>query len=137
MAESELQVMVDARDADREELAELARQLRAELLQLDVERVDEVVVGEAPPGTRAGDVVALGALLVSLAGQAKLLPALVDTVKGWLGRVGQPSTVKLELDGDVLEVTGASSSQQQQLIEAWLARHTVGPPLQPEGAAGT
>jgi len=31
--------------------------------------------------------------------------------------------VKLELDGDALELTGVSSRDQQRLIELWIERH--------------
>jgi hypothetical protein len=106
---------------DEEQRAWLAGQLREELLQLDVHRVDAVHGGEAPGGTRSGPWTAVGALLVTLAGDSGALAGLIDAVKSWLSRVGG-RTAKLELDGDVLELTGVSSRQQQQLIDAWLAR---------------
>lgn len=138
---TDLAVQVEADEADLEQLDELTRQLREELLQLEVERVEAPRGGPAPPGTRAGEVAAVGALLVGLAGKVGLLPVVVDTIRGWLTRARQPGVVKLEMDGDVLEVTGASSAQQQQLIEAWLARHTATQPdaeaVAEEGAAGS
>jgi hypothetical protein len=109
--------------ADAEELDELVGQLRRELLELDVESVDRARGGPAPSGARAVDVLALGTLLVSLVDPATVLPAVVAAVEMWLRGRGQRS-VKLELDGDVLEVTGLSSADQRRLVDGWLARHT-------------
>jgi Effector Associated Constant Component 1 len=122
-----LALQVDAgADEDAEELAELTRQLRAELLQLDVEAVEPATAGEPPPGTRAVEALALGGLIVSLVKSAGTLASVVNAVRSWLG--GGQRSVKLELDGDVLEVTGVSGSQQQALINAWIERHAARPP---------
>lgn len=110
--------------ADAEELDELVGQLRRELLELDVESVDRARGGPAPKGARAVDVLALGTLLVSVVDPAAVLPAVVAAVEAWLRGRGQRS-VKLELDGDVLEVAGLSSRDQRRLIDGWLARHAV------------
>jgi hypothetical protein len=108
--------------ADAEELEELVAQLRRELLELDVESVDRARGGPAPRGARAVDVLALGTLLVSLADPATVLPSVVAAVQVWSSGRSQRS-VKLELDGDVLEVTGLSSGDQRRLIDGWLDRH--------------
>ncbi|MGH3751325.1 MAG: hypothetical protein ACRDRP_01275 [Pseudonocardiaceae bacterium] len=110
-------------DADAEELAELAVQLREQLLELDIERADPVTAGQAPPGTRAGEIVVAGALTVMLAVSRKLLTALTEVVQSWVSLSGGRS-VKLELDGDVLEVTGITRRDQRELIQAWIDRHT-------------
>ena len=64
-------------------------------------------MSEPPPGTRAVDFVALGTLVITVA-QSQLLVAVVSTVRSWLGSHPQRS-IKLEIDGDVLEMTGLSS----------------------------
>jgi hypothetical protein len=110
-------------EADAEELAALAGQLGDQLLELDVERVDPVTDGQTPAGTRAGDVVVAGALIVSLVQSSGLLSALVDTVRSWVCRIGGRS-VRLEIGGDVLEVTGIGSQAQRELIQVWIDRHT-------------
>jgi hypothetical protein len=49
---------------------------------------------------------------------------VVATVRGWLRRAPeQTRTVRLELDGDVLELSGASSQDQERLVELFLSRH--------------
>jgi hypothetical protein len=117
----ELQVAVGS-DDDAEQVAEATLQLRRELLDLDVEAVKVPRIGEPPPGTRAVELAALGALVVTVA-QSQLLGPVVAAVRSWLAGSPQRS-IKLELDGDVLELTGVSSKDQQRLAEEWLRRHT-------------
>ena len=108
-------------DADADEVAEATLQLRRELLDLDVEAVELPRAGEAPPGTRAVELAALGALVVTV-GQSPLLGPVVATVRSWLASAPQRS-IKLELEGDALELTGLSSKEQRRLVDEWLRRH--------------
>lgn len=50
------------------------------------------------------------------------LVALVRTVRGWLGNRSD-RRVRVELDGDVLELSGASGKETQRVIDAWIDRH--------------
>jgi hypothetical protein len=109
-------------DADAEEVAEAAEQLRRELLDLDVDSVDLPRGGEAPPGTRGVELAALGGLLVTV-GQSQLLAPVIAAIRSWLGGSPQRS-IKLELDGDTLELSGISSKEQRRLVDEWLQRHT-------------
>ena len=108
-------------DGDAEEIAEATLGLRRELLDLDVDVVVVPGAGEPPPGSRAVDVAALGALLVHLA-DPEVLAGVVAAVRGWLSGSSRRS-IKLELDGDVLELRGVSSQEQRRLTDEWLARH--------------
>ena len=110
-------------DADAEEVAEATLQLRRELLDLDVNSVDLPTAGQPPPGTRGVELAALGALLVSVT-QSQLLAPVLAAVRSWLGGSPQRS-IKLELEGDTLELTGISSTEQRRLVEEWLRRHTA------------
>jgi hypothetical protein len=122
---AQLDLAVDAGpDADDEELERLARSLRAELLELDVDAVEPATAGSAPEGTRALEALAVGALVVRLARHSDKLAGLVRTVRGWIG--GSPDRrVRIELDGDVLELTGATDEQRDRLVEAWIERHAT------------
>jgi hypothetical protein len=51
-----------------------------------------------------------------------VLPTLVGSVIAWLTR-DRSRKVVIELDGDRLELSGASPEQQQVLVEAWLDRN--------------
>ncbi len=110
------------RGADAEAVADATSQLRRELLELDVDSVYMPRSENPPPGSRGADVAALGALVVTIA-QSPLLGSVVDTVQSWLARSRQ-GTVKLELGGDVLELTGVSSDEQRRLTDEWLRRHS-------------
>jgi hypothetical protein len=120
---STIGIRVDAGpDADAGEVAEATLRLRHELLDLDVDAVAPAPGGEPPPGTRGVELAALGALLVTVS-QSHLLAPVLEAVRSWLA--GSPQrAIKLELDGDVLELSGVSSKEQRRLTDEWLRRHT-------------
>jgi hypothetical protein len=121
---SELTLLLSEDGADAERLDTLTRVLRRELDQLDVERVTPVTVGEAPEGSRAIEVAAVGALLVTLGTSAQALGKVVGAIRDWLGRTPGPvRTVRLELGGDVLELSQASAAEQDRLVELFVSRH--------------
>jgi hypothetical protein len=108
-------------DGDAEEVVQASLQLRRELLDLDVDAAEVPEAGEPPPGSRAVDAAALGALVVHIA-DPQLLSAVAATVRSWLAGSSRRS-IKLQLGGDVLELTGVSSSEQRRLTDEWLARN--------------
>ena len=112
----ELDVDSDAADEERDELA---RGLRDELLELDVEAVDRPE-SPAPEGTRGPGAIELGTLLVTVGQSA--LGLVTSTIARWVQRRGGRS-VTLELDGDRIELTGVSADDQRRLIETVVARH--------------
>jgi anthranilate phosphoribosyltransferase len=110
-------------DGDAEEVAEATFGLRREFLSLDVDTVEVPREGEPPPGSRAVDLAGLGGLMVKIA-NSQLLAAVVAAVGSWLAGSSRRS-IKLELDGDVLELTGVSTKEQRRLTDEWLERHTA------------
>jgi hypothetical protein len=120
----ELSLLLAEEGADAERLEELAGFLRGELLQFEVEDVAALPAGAPPPGARSFDVAAVGGLLVTLCHSAESLRVVVSAIRGWLGRGGGTRrTVRLELDGDVLELSAATARDQDRLIEVFIARH--------------
>jgi hypothetical protein len=123
----ELRLRLHEDEADRERLDALTGLLRQELLQLDVEDVRPLPGGEAPPGSRAFDVAAIGGLLVTLGQSAEQLGPVVQTIRNWLGRgQGPRRTVRLEIGGDVLELSEATATDQQRLVDLFVSRHAPG-----------
>jgi hypothetical protein len=112
-------------DADRDELVALAVRLREWLLPVGVESVGFVAAGPAPSGTRSVGMFVAGALTVLCARSSELLAKLIGVVQLWLSSSGVRS-VRLELDGDVLEVTGITRGDQRELIRTWIDRHAGG-----------
>jgi hypothetical protein len=94
---AEIVVSVDEADADPEQRDALCRALRAELLDLEVDDVRRVVSGDAPPGSRAPDVVAIGQLVVLIPASVQATASVVSTVRGWLGRGPESRTVELTI----------------------------------------
>ena len=109
-------------DSDAEELADLAGELHDELFGVDGASVPLLTAEAAPEGAKG-----LGTLagwLVAQFGTLDGLRAVVTTVRTWASRTGR--TVEVSIGGDVLKVTGATSQQQGEIIDAWLARHAPG-----------
>jgi hypothetical protein len=124
---SELRLQLSEDGADVERLDALTRFLRQQLLQLDVQDVTALRTGEPPPGARALDVAAVGGLLVSLSSSAGGLRAVVAAVRNWLPHgEGTRRTVRLEIGGDVLELSEATAAEQDRLIDLFVGRHAVG-----------
>ena len=121
-----LRLQLSEEGADAERLAALTGYLRAELLQLDIEDVTALHAGEAPPGARAFGVATVGALLIALGQSAEGLRSVVSVIRDWLRRgEGKGRTVRLELDGDALELSQASAADQERLIELFIRKHAT------------
>lgn len=110
-----------AAGGDLEDVPGLARLLRAELLDLDVETVEPLTTDTVPAGAK-GLSSLVGALSVRLG--AAGLRAVLAKVRDWASRNGR--SVEVTIDGDTLKVTGVTAQQQEQLINVWLARHAPG-----------
>jgi tetratricopeptide (TPR) repeat protein/CO dehydrogenase nickel-insertion accessory protein CooC1 len=115
---------VAGEDYDTDELAMLTRQLRQELLDLDVEAVEPLRIEDAPGGTKGIEQYSPGSLIVTVARSA--LTALAAALRLWLQR-GKSRSIRIEINGDVIELSSVSSSDQAQLIARWLERHSGTP----------
>jgi len=108
-------------EADAEDLDRLARRLRAELGELDVDLLP--VPAELPAGAKAADPVTIGSLMVAFSAAGGVFPGLVETLREWLGRQAGRHKIKLTIDGDTVELERATTTERQQLIEAFVRRH--------------
>jgi hypothetical protein len=111
--------------ADDVRLDTLSRQLLAELRQLDVGDVRFAPADTPPPpGSRGLDSGTIGQIVVAMVG-TQGLAGLISAVLGWLGRGHQaPRTIRLELEGDVLELSAATSEDQDRLVAMFLSKHS-------------
>jgi hypothetical protein len=123
---TELIVSILEVEGDAAMLERASIQLSQELGELDVDSVAGLPGGQAPDGSRSGSVAALGSLLVSLQPSTAVLASLVKTVRGWLTRGGTNRTVRLEVGGNVLELTGTTSALQERLVDEWIKTHSQG-----------
>jgi hypothetical protein len=126
LMDGELRLRLSEEGADAERLAVLTGYLRAELLRLDVEDVSALRAGEPPPGARVFSVAAVGALLIALGQSAEALRSVVSVIRDWLRRgEGKGRAVRLELGGDVLELSQASTADQERLIELFVRKYAT------------
>jgi hypothetical protein len=91
---------------------------------LNVRSVEPYAEGAAPDGSRSALAAIAGVLTVSLQPGLQVIVAVVAVVRDWPRRSGSGRTVKIAIDGDVIELTGASDEVQQQLVEAWVKKHS-------------
>jgi hypothetical protein len=103
-----------------EELDEVTRQLRSELMELDVDAVEFVRSGELPEGAKSAEAVTLGSLAVILL--PTFIPKLLEYLQSWSLRAeNRKVSVKTQI-GDrsiELEYTPAAMSQDelQRLVQ--------------------
>jgi hypothetical protein len=117
-------LFVDETGAAPDRIELLAGLLRAELSSIDDVQVGRATSSNVPEGARSGEVVAAGALVVAL-GRSGALGVMIDLARRWLARSPSPGrTVKVQVGGDVLELSGASEAVEQQLVAAFVARHS-------------
>ena len=112
-----------ASDADPGDTERLGRQLRGELLRLAVETIRPVTSATAPPGAKGG-AVDWGSLLVTLSGAGGVFTSVIALARGWLTRHSAAQSIKLTIDKDTIELGRASAQEREELIAAWIHRHT-------------
>lgn len=121
----EIKLSINSHESDGEHLLQLTTLLRDELEQLDIEKITTPSHTSQPEGAKSGDVFSWGLLLLTLAASGGVLTTLITTLKSWVLRQNECG-IKIELDGDVLEIKGVDSEEQRRIIERWLARHPMG-----------
>jgi hypothetical protein len=110
-------------DTDPEDRERLGLQLRNELRALDVDDVAVVDGGPPPDGAKSGAAAPLAEWLVTLSAGGGVFVTVIATVKDWLARRGAGHTVKLTIDGDTLELDGATQSERDELVATFVRRH--------------
>ncbi|MEV4921624.1 effector-associated constant component EACC1 [Streptomyces roseoverticillatus] len=111
-------------DLDPEAVERLVRQLRAEIAELDVVSIRPGPTGPAPEGAKGADPATLGAIVVALSASGGVFSALIDLLRDWLGRSSVQHRISVTLDGDTIELERASADERQELIDAFVRRHT-------------
>ncbi len=118
---AELKIELYEPDADLDAIDELTRNLRMELLELDVDSVSAPTAGPPPPGSKGLELAAIGALLVQVKGSVQVVSAVVATLRSWLQRGASPNrTLKVTVDGRTLELSAATAEQQQRLVDEFV-----------------
>ena len=108
-------------DADAAETAALRDHVRFMLDENEFDVTYEPLRAGPPAGAKAGDPVAISSL-VALAASGGVLTTLIGALQAWLLRSSARQVV-VEIDGDRLELTGATEEERRKLTAAWLDRH--------------
>jgi hypothetical protein len=128
---SEVRIVVGSdRDADLTALTRWTTQLSAELMAAGL-RPSRPHDPELPEATKSAGIT-LTQLVVALA-SSSVLVAVVRTVQSFATRA-RGSKIRVELDGDAIELDNADDDQRQQIVDLWLARHVAEavPPVREE-----
>jgi hypothetical protein len=107
---------------DDPELDVWAARVRGDLLDAGVESVQSARTA-APEGSRAVDGLIAG-LIVQVAPAA--VGVVVEAIKALLGRSSR--RVSIRIGDDELVIDGATTESQEQLVAAFLSRHSVSRP---------
>ena len=124
MVDNTASIIVEiADDIDQETLEELTYELLGQILEIDVDNA-ELVRGESSPrGSRSiGETVQIGAILVTAARSPELLKGFLGLIESWVTH-RQGRHVRVEIDGDILELDRASIRDQRDVVHEWLRRH--------------
>jgi hypothetical protein len=107
-----------------EDHEKLARQLRKELLELDVESVT-LCPGDAEVfGAKVADPVTIGAVIVAMSASGGVFTSLIGALHQWLSRSAKTLKISVTVEGDTIELDKASPEQQQRLVDAFIRRHS-------------
>jgi len=120
----ELLVVLEPENGVEDDARErLARQLGAELRELDIDSLTAVERHPAPAGSKGVDVSMVGSWLVTLTASGDVFKTIVATVQDWLSRHRSGHAVKSVMDGDTLELTAASTAEQAEIVRAFVLKH--------------
>jgi len=120
----ELLVVLEPENGVEDDARErLARQLGAELRELDIDSLTAVERHPAPAGSKGVDVSMVGSWLVMLTASGDVFKTIVATVQDWLSRHRSGHAVKIVMDGDTLELTAASTAEQAEIVRAFVLKH--------------
>jgi hypothetical protein len=118
---TELKIELFEPDADPETVDQLTRNLRNELLDLDVDSITQPVLGPAPEGSKGLELMAIGALLVQVKNSIPVVTSVVSAVRSWLQRGSSPGrSLKVTVEGRTLELSAATAAQQQQIVDEFV-----------------
>jgi hypothetical protein len=103
MAAQNFFLAVSSQGSTPEELDQMTRQLRSELMELEVESVDLVRAGEAPKGAKAGEILELGTLAVAVL--PVFIPKIIEYLQSWSLRAeSRKVSVKAQVGDRSIEI---------------------------------
>ncbi len=122
----EFYLYLDMGDAlDQDQLDQLTRQLRSEMLDQNVEIVDLVRGEEVPEGSKAGEAITWGAIAIQVL--PTLLPGVVEFLKSWTQREeSRKVTVRTKVGDQSIELEYSSAGIKGDEINELVSALTAG-----------
>lgn len=108
-------IHLDEVGADSLRLDEFAGDLRRDLIDADVDSVNSLTEGSAPAAAKGLDLVAIGALVVTVSRSATF-ERVLSIARSWLARRPSVRSVKVSVGDRTIELTAASAQQQDLLV---------------------
>ncbi len=101
---------------------ELVFQLRRELKDLDVLRVDSLQSNELlPEGAKVLEPISALGMLVTVGNETKQLTSMVRGIQDWVTFTGTCRVVMADEYGNKIELDKATRDERQMLINAWIS----------------
>jgi len=116
-----LVVLTPEAGVEDDERERLARQLRAELIELDIESLTTVAGRAAPVGSKGAD--SWGDWLITLSASGGVITSILVAVQEWLSRHRGDHKVRVVLGGDTLELSAATAAEQAEIVRTFLRQH--------------
>ena len=117
-----LVVHVEPADGDDADLERAARQLRQELLDLDVESAELLTAESVPLGAKSGTGMTLTTIAVSMASAG--IPPLLTTLHSWAVSRRPRCTLRIEgPDGKSIEIPNLSLERANEVMGTWTRPH--------------
>jgi hypothetical protein len=114
-------------ELDAGALEDGGRELRRDLLALDVEAVEPATSGAPPEGAKAGESFGWGVLVVTLFAGGGVVSSVVALLREHLERRARqgapPIAVTVRMGDDMCEITGPSTDVARDLVTAFVRRH--------------
>lgn len=111
--------IVDA-GLDLEALDGLSRELRSELLNLDVDEVSQPPARQTPLGARGGEIAVTGLLLVQAAIESGLIAKIIEVVSSWRDR-RDVAEVEIVIGSDRLTLRRSGREERQEIVRHFIA----------------
>jgi hypothetical protein len=123
---SQLSLLVEAVEAGPggpEAVEQFARDLRAELSDLGVRRVEQVPAGPPPDGTRAVELLAICGFVITMAQTGEALTKMVRAVRVLARKYAERrQPLRLTVDGSGVDLATAADEELESVVAALLAR---------------
>jgi hypothetical protein len=106
-------------DMTPEELDSITRQLRSELLDLQVENVDLITTQDVPPGAKSAEAITLGTMAITVL--PIFVPKIIEFLQSWVTRNdGKTVKVKSQAGDRSIEIEFSQKAISQQELKTLL-----------------